>query len=395
MMKRKLIVSMFIMCLLVSGCSNYRELNGLSIVVAMGIDYLPKEKKYEMIVQLINPSAIATQMGGAQGIPIIALVEKGRTISEAARLVTKRISRPNIYSHVALVVIGEKLAKEKSLNYIFDVFERDSKIRVNIPVIIAREDSVYRVMNNLPPLDKLPAKSIVGKIQNTSNLLGENHETQMREVIAALSSKGREPVINGVTLARESATSESLANFDEVKSTYNVINGLGLFDKGKLVGWLDGPPSRSVQFIDNLIKETNVQVQCKKGTYDSMELTRVKTKTEVKMKKGIPMIHIKIKSIGHIDEVLCNDNFDKAKTLNKYEKGSEKVVKQFMEQGIAEVQKVAGDSFGFGEKLHLSDPKAFKKYQKNWGEVFRKAKVKVDVDIQISNVGMRKKAYPY
>jgi len=393
-MKKKFCMIFLSVILLLSGCSNYRELNALSIVVAMGLDYLPKTKEYEMIVQIINPNAIATQTG-AQGIPIISLVETGRTISEAARKVTKRVSRANVYSHVALVAIGETLAKEESLNWIFDVFERDSKIRVNIPVIIARKDSLYRVLNNIPPLDKLPAKSITGKIQNTSNLLGENHETQMREVISAISSPGREPTINGVTLAYETPESESLANTEKVKSTYAVINGMGVFDKGKLVGWLDGPPARAVQFVDNLIKETNIQVQCKKEKYDSLELTRVKTQSDVKMKKGIPNIHVKVKSIGHIDEVLCRDDFNKAKTLNKYEKESEKVVRQMILDGLTQAQKLGGDVFGFGDKLHIGDPKAFKKHEKDWNKVFKKAKFKVTVDVQINNVGMRKQTYPY
>lgn len=393
-MKKKLIMSVIITTLLLGGCSNYRELNQLSIVVAMGLDYVPKTKEYEMIVQIINPNAIATQTG-AQGIPIISLVETGRTISEAARKVTKRVSRPNIYSHVALVVVSETLAREESLNFVFDVFERDSKIRVNIPVIIAREDSVYRVMNNLPPLDKLPARSITGKIENTANLLGENHETQMREVISAISSPGREPVINGVTLAYETPESETLANTEKVKSTYAAINGLGVFKEGKLVGWLDGPPARSVQFIENLIKETNIQIQCKKETYDSLNVTRVKTKTDIKMKKGVPNIHVKVKAIGHIDEVLCDDDFDKAKTLNKYEKLSEKVVREMILDGLTQTKNLGGDVFGFGEKLHIADPKAFQKHQKDWNKVFQKAKFKVTVDVQINNVGMRKRPYPF
>ncbi|WP_438825693.1 hypothetical protein [Gottfriedia acidiceleris] len=45
---------------------------------------------------------------------MIALEDKGKTISEAVRNVTKKGSRENIYSHVALVVIGETLAREKS-----------------------------------------------------------------------------------------------------------------------------------------------------------------------------------------------------------------------------------------------------------------------------------------
>ncbi|WP_088072609.1 Ger(x)C family spore germination protein [Gottfriedia luciferensis] len=393
-MKRNYVILALITSLFLGSCSNYKELNSVSIVVAMGVDYKPKEKRYDVTLQIINPSAIATQTGSI-GTPVIAIEEDGRTISEAARNITKRVSRTNIYSHVALVVIGENLAKIKTLNYIFDVFERDAKIRVNIPVIIARNESVFKLMNNLPALDKLPAKSIVGKIKNTSALLGENQEIEMRQVISALSSKGREPVINGASLELESDTSETLDNFSKVKSSYNMINGLGIIKQGKLVGWIDGPPAKSVQIIDNKIKETNLQVKCSKKEYDSMEIIRLKSKTKVKMKDDIPMINVKVNAVAIIDEILCNDDFDKAKTLEKYEKLSEKQLKNNILAGIKEAQKFGADSFGFGDKLHLANPKVFKKYEKDWGKVFQKAKVKVDVDVQINNVGMRKKAYPF
>ncbi|XZF76203.1 Ger(x)C family spore germination protein [Bacillus sp. AL-1R] len=393
-MKRKSMILILITSLLLVSCSNYKELNSVSIVVAMGIDYIPEENQYNMVLQVVNPSAIAS-LTGSIGTPIVSLEQKGRTISEAARNVTKSISRSNIYSHVALVVIGENLAKKKSLNYIFDVFERDSKIRVNIPVIIARKDSVYKVMNNLPALDKLPAKSIVGKINNTSALLGENPQIQMRQVIAALSSSGREPVVNGAVLEHETKESETLENFSNVKSSYNKIEGLGIIKKGKLVGWLDGPPAKSVQIVDNTIKESNLQIKCGKNEFDSMELTRVKTDTKVKMKDKVPRITITVKAIAVIDEVLCSDNFDQAKTLEKYELLSEKELKKVIRKGIKEAQGYGSDIFGFGDKLHLSEPKVFKKYEKNWNEQFQKAKVKVNVDVQINNIGMRKKAYPF
>ncbi|WP_088068009.1 Ger(x)C family spore germination protein [Gottfriedia luciferensis] len=391
---KKYIVSFMILTVILSGCSNYKELNQISIVLAMGVDYLPKEKKYEMILQILNPSSIATQ-SGSQGVPIISLEDKGKTISEAARNVTKKGSRTNIYSHIALVVIGETLAREKSLNYIFDVFERDSKIRVNIPVVIARNKNVDKVMNNLATLDKLSAKSIVGKINNTSALLGENQKTLIRHAISAISSSGREPIINGASLKNESESSETLEDWGKVNSSFDMINGTGIFRNAKLVGWLDGPPAKSIQVVDNLIKETNLEIPCNKKEYDSMELTRVKSKTEIKMKGNIPIITIKINSIGHIDEVLCNDNFDKAASLKKYEISAENVLKQSVEKGITEVKKLGGDAFGFGEKLYTANPKVYKKYEKNWNDTFKKAKVTVSVDVKINDVGMRKKAYPY
>ncbi|MEH7400604.1 hypothetical protein V7148_06430 [Gottfriedia acidiceleris] len=44
---KKLNFNILIICYLLigEGCSNYKELNSVSIVIEMGLDYLPKEKK--------------------------------------------------------------------------------------------------------------------------------------------------------------------------------------------------------------------------------------------------------------------------------------------------------------------------------------------------------------
>lgn len=396
-MRIKTILLMLIL-LLFSSCSNYKELNNVGIVVGMGIEYIPIENQYEVTFEIINPSAVATQIG-SQGVPALAGTEKGRTISEAARKVTKKFSRTNIYSQVQLIVIGEKLAKEKSINFIFDVFERDSKIRVNIPVVIARGSTVTDLLENIPSLDKFPPQSIIGKLDNYSNLLGANQITVMHEVITNLSSKGKDPVISGVTLEDKKPSHVSLDNTTTLDASYDIINGLGIFHQGKLVGWMDDPNSRSVQMINNNIKETNIQVKCdKKNVFDSMVLFRFRSKVDIKMIKNVPHINIKVTTIGHFDEVLCNDSLDRASILTKYEKKGEKEIKKIILGGIKDSQKLGADVFGFGDKFHTSNPKEFNKYVKDvskWDDLYKKAVVKVDVQYTINNVGMRKKPYPY
>lgn len=217
----------------------------------------------------------------------------------------------------------------------------------------------------------------------------------MREVISEISSKGREPTINGVSIRNKNEKSESLKNMENASPSYPFINGIGIFKNGKLVGWLDGPSAMTIQMIDNKIKETDIQIQCNKNDFVSLALTRFKSNVKINMKNRIPLIHIKVKTIGHLDEVLCNDDFDKAKTLSTYEKKGENVIKQLILDGIRNVQQFGGDSFGFGDKYHLEDPKTFKKVEENWNELFEAAKIKVQVNVQIDNVEMRKKTYPF
>ena len=172
------------------GCSNYKELNDLSIVVGMGIDYIPSKNIYEVILQTMNPSENTAQGMGSGATPVVSLKTIGKTISEAAANSAKLLSRENIYSHIELLIIGEQLAKKESLNFIFDVFERDASVRVNIPVLIARDSDVRSTMDILPSSDKIPVRMMAGKLRNSSNTTGEDGESKIYEIIEELSNLG-------------------------------------------------------------------------------------------------------------------------------------------------------------------------------------------------------------
>src|SRR5262249_12623507 len=120
---RKIVCLMFLfLSTALPGCSNYKELNELSIVIGAGIDYIPSKDLYEVVFQTIVPSENTASGVGSGATPVVNFKTTGKTISEAARNSSNLYARQNIYSHIELVIIGEQLAKKESLNYIFDVF---------------------------------------------------------------------------------------------------------------------------------------------------------------------------------------------------------------------------------------------------------------------------------
>jgi len=394
-MAKKWVVFLFLIGGLVTGCSSYQELNQLGIVIAMGLDYIPEKDLYKVTFQVINPSENSSQNPGTGGTPVIGYSDTGKTLSEAARNSTRKFSRQNVYSQVALVLVGEDLATKKGLNFIFDTFERDARVRVNIPVLIARGTKVENVLDIMPAIDKIPAESIISKLKNTSTVLGEHKDIKLYELVSQLGSKGKEPSISGISVKGSIDLGASKGNTEKSKNAYTYLNGVGMFRNGKLVGWLDGKKSKAIQVIDNTIKETNLTIKCKDNKYNSIELTRLVSKSKVDVKNGKANINITLYGYGYLDELLCNKNIGREKIMEKFQKEAAEEIKKEVLSGIKAAQQAKSDIFGFGEMYHMSHPKKWNSAKKNWNQLFANASVKMTVVFRLRHTGMNIETYPY
>jgi spore germination protein KC len=378
-----------------SGCSNYKELNELSIVVGLGVDYIPSKNTYQVIFQSIIPSENVAQGSGSGATAVTSYITNGKTLSEAAYNNSRLNSRQNIFSHIQVLILGEQLAKKESLNFIFDVFERDAGVRVNVPVLIARGENVKTIMDILPSNDKVPVRAIVGKLKNASKNSGEYGETKVYQVIENLSTIGSEPAINGISASGNKKKGMTKANLEDMEKAYVELHGVAMFRKGKLVGWFDGIKTRTIQIIHNKILSTNVRIHCDEKRYNTILLNRLKSHSKVDIRNNQAVITINANASGNITELLCNKDISKRKVVREYEEKVEKKLEKEIREGIATAQKMKSDVFGFGEILHYTHVAKWKKSKHQWPEMFSQAKVNVHVKMDIERTGMRVKPYPY
>ncbi|MEH6994672.1 Ger(x)C family spore germination protein [Neobacillus drentensis] len=394
-MKTKLPILIIFIFSSLSGCSNYSELNEIAIVLGVGIDYNPEKDTYEAVYQVVNPKENAAKQTGSGATPVHNLKTSGKTLSEAANNTAHVFSRKNIYSHIQLVIIGEQLAKKESLNFIFDVFERDARVRVNVPVVIARGDQVKTTMDILPTIDQIPVRTMVGKLRNSSRLLGEYGEIKINEVIEDLTSLGAEVAINGISIKGDKKAGSSKENIDKMQKAYVALNGVAIFKKGKLVGWLDGKKTKSIQIINNKVENTNIKIHCNKKRYNSVMVNHLKHHSKVHIKNNQAVITVQANAFGYISELLCNKDITKRKVIKEFEKKAEQELEKEIKEGIIEAQKLKSDVFGFGEILRITHQSQWKKYKHQWGDLFSEAKVNVEVNLEIEGTGMRISPYPY
>ncbi|AZV45049.1 germination protein Ger(x)C [Peribacillus asahii] len=383
---------------LTSGCWSKKELTDIALVSALGIDK-NEEGRYVGTIQLINPGNVAGGLqggGGGQAPAITTYSSAGDNIVEMSRRASTKISRKLYYSHTNLVVINEELAKEEGIIKILDAFDRDPEFRTTATIVIAHDTKAADIVKTLTGVDKIPANKVIKTLKFTEQRWGEHMEVSIQEGIKDLVSPGKEPVITGFRMTGNAEQGKKLENIQQSAVEENIqADGLAVFKNGKLVDWFQGETARGVTWILDKIKGTDINISWE-GEQEAIayQVIRQKTKVSANMKNGQPKISIHVHAEGDIGEVMVPVDLTAPSVLFNIEKTLEKEIQKEINEAIQRAQKNQSDIFGFGEAVHRSDPKAWKKLKQDWNNVhFPKLKADVTVEAFIRRTGLRNKPY--
>jgi spore germination protein KC len=378
-----------------TGCWNSRELRELAIVSAIGMDKAPNKDEYRVTFQVINPATISPVMGGTSNdiTPVTIYMGIDRTLFGALRQTSQKVPRQLFFAHSQLLVIGEALAKS-GIDEVFDIFDRSHELRLNSTVLVSRGSDAQSVLRLLSPLEKVPATGIVERSRITSEIWAQNMDVQIFDLIQSLSGVG-ESVISGIRIIGNPEEGGKHENLKQTKlNTYLSMSGIGLFKDGKLKRWMDGSEARGVVWVQDKLKGTTVNIDCKnKKEGIAVEIILSKTKVTVRVQDGLPIFHVQIHEEGNLSETKCPVDLSKREEIEKLNKELSKVTKNQVTKAIKAAQKQKSDIFDFGGNLKRTNPKAWKKMEKEWATLFAEGKVEVEVEAFIRRTGMRMKPY--
>ncbi|MDF2789497.1 MAG: gerKC [Neobacillus sp.] len=380
--------------LLLSGCWSKKELTDLAIVAAFGIDK-NEEGRYVGTLQIINPGNVAGGMqggGGNQGPPVSVITETGDSIVELSRRTSRKLARRMYYAHTNLVVISEDLAKEESISTILDSLERDAQFRSTAMIVVAQGAKASDIVKVLTTIEKIPANKVIKTLKFTEKTWGENITVSMQDAIKTLVSPGRELVVSGFRVSGNVNKGTKVENTQQTElSSLLYAGSLAIFKNGKLTKWIDGETARGSLFLLDKIYASAIGVKWEgKDEAIVYELIRQKTNVTVKMKKGKPRVSIEVQTEGNIGEARLPIDLNNPEVLLKIEKEIEKEIKKEISMAVKQTQKNKSDIFGFGEALHRTNPKEWKKIGSKWHDVyFPEVKTDIVVNAFIRRTGLR------
>jgi spore germination protein KC len=382
--KRLLIVAIL---LLLTGCWDRREMNELGIDLGMGID--KSDNEYVVSVQAANVGQVASNKNGDGARATVTLFRStGKTIMEALGKITLESSRKPYLSHLRLLIIGEGLARE-GIGEALDFISRDREFRTDFGIVVARGSSAEKVLDVVVPIDKIPANQMFNSLRISDKYLAPTISVTLDKLILDIISQGKDPVLTGLQVFGDTERGGSIHNAQRIKPETSVKStGLAIVKGDRLVGWLDDMKSKSYSYITDEVNNTIDQIKCPDGGNIALEIIRTRTKMKGEIVGGKPVIRLNVKTEANIGEVQCKVDLYKAETIKELEIVAEKTLRSHLGQTISLLQnEYKSDIFGFGEAIHRSNPKAWKKLKMDWSNSFETVSTDIKVDVQIRRTG--------
>jgi len=234
---RKIILPILASALLLSGCgsggsiySNYREVEHLQIVQALGID--SAEDGLRLSVSCSKPSPDSS--GG------IISREGGSMVGALRSLQNYAGEQELYYAHARYLLLGEGYSKEKASEAL-DFVARDTQLRLGVSLFAVKGEAAELITG--PGDESYEVSRSLSSIERDSRESGLSHVFTCRETTRALSEHGAALICAISPAKTEGSVFLSESGLTAVPVGYGILRG------DCLVGWIDADISQAASFI--------------------------------------------------------------------------------------------------------------------------------------------------
>ncbi len=136
---KKLAILLFLTAIFIMlpGCWSKKELTELGFVMGIAFDQ-GKDGKIEMLTQVYRPTSVQSTASALTRVSSINIKTSDDSVMEAVRDITIHLGRKAQFSHMRIIVVGEKLARSVNIGKLLDLFYRDHEPRSSVSLAIAK-----------------------------------------------------------------------------------------------------------------------------------------------------------------------------------------------------------------------------------------------------------------
>mgnify|MGYP000681878156 FL=1 len=375
----KKIILLIFLTFICTGCYNYKELNELGIVSAMGIS--KDGDLYNLDIQLLN--VLDSEKSGLNKSPITVISGQGETIFEAARSMNKKTSKVFFLADVDYVFLDQSVLND-GLDEIMDFLIRDTRLSLNFLVVTSTENKSLDILSSISHFDTNSANNLYDAVMNSEIRYGGINSLHVRELINNYYAKGKYTIFPNVYIKDTSKSSENDSLEDSKSESYVEVKNM-VFFKDKEAIELTDEETKGVNFLRNKIKNATLTIECD-GGYFTIET--LESKMKLKSKLNIDQLNVNGNVGAEIVYYGCKDNLDNADVLKSISKKAEKEVESYITKAFNKSKKYNYDFLGLGNYIYKNNYKYFDFENKDWNkDGLNKLNLKYNIDVSLYKQG--------
>lgn len=375
----KKIILLIFLTFICTGCYNYKELNELGIVSAMGIS--KDGDLYNLDIQLLN--VLDSEKSGLNKSPITVISGQGKTIFEAARSMNRKTSKVFFLADVDYVFLDQSVLND-GLDEIMDFLIRDTRLSLNFLVVTSTENKSLDILSSISHFDTNSANNLYDAIMNSETRYGGINSLHVRELINNYYAKGKYTIFPNVYIKDTRKSSENDSLEDSKSESYVEVKNM-VFFKDKEAIELTDEETKGVNFLRNKIKNATLTIECD-GGYFTIET--LESKMKLKSKLNIDQLNVKGNVGAEIVYYGCKDNLDNADVLKNISKKAEKEVESYITKAFNKSKKYNYDFLGLGNYIYKNNYKYFDFENKDWNkDGLNKLNLKYNIDVSLYKQG--------
>lgn len=356
-----------------TGCkSNGRNLKDLSIVEGMGVDY--SEDNVAVTVQMLNLFKEGKGSEALSGNVTINTDGTGKNISSAIKSISQKISKSLFFGQNRIVVFGKDFA-EKELKNNLDYFLRSGNSRADI-MLCMTEDTAKKTMESKENNAIVPAENIASLLISGESK-GISARVSVNELLNLYKDKTSDMYLPVIKCGKENVS----------------VTGIAIYSEDKLAKILkDGNEVQGLLFLKDKIKSGMVMIEHTELGKTAIEITKSRSKAKASYKDGQIIFDEKINVDIKVNETekgieipITSKQLEEIKTL------TEKEIAKMCNIAFDECIENKSDCIRIGENLAMRDPSAYSKLSDNWEENLKNARLKVNVNCNVSKINEHSK----
>lgn len=352
----KKIIIMLISIFLLSGCTDYVEINDLAIISGIAIDY--ENDLYKLTAQLIENDKESK---------VVVLTTASSSIDEAMSEISKLSNKELFISHLKVLILSDRLIKENKDFY--DYFLRSSKSKMNFYTYIASKDEISSIFKIYS--DKNSSSIYLDKMMDfNQNIFSSSTPLKFIDMIYNKYEYGINNVYPTITIKKNN--DEETLYLGNLVSFNSKLNKLTFSEKESIF----------YNIITNNSQKTTLDIPCGNKLF-TIEVQDIKTKFN--WNKNV--FTINTKSLGKLKEYNCNYNLNSKETTNKLNKLTNDYIKNNINNLINKMKKNNNDFIGIGNYIYKRNKNYFDFKNKNWDDNLKNINIEIKSNTKINSSG--------